>query len=534
MHDVGKIGVRYDMLNKPGKLTPEEVAVFRQHPEKGKRILEPVPCLHGLIDGCWCHHEWFDGGGYPRGLVRPQHPARRPHRRDRRCVRRDDVRSRVSPRAAATRSRSARSSAAPARSSIPSSPSVRAAHRSVARADARARPRIADPRRLSHGARSRQRSAATAARSIPTPLAYPRDVPELQDAGRGPTRSRCRVVLVPVVDGDARACSWSAARFRRGIGKLALVGGFLEEHETWQTAARARCARRPASIDRSGDARRRSGTRRARRKPNRVLLFAVAPPLPVDRAAAVRARHRDHRARPRLRPRRPRRGVRVPAPHRGGAPLLRERGHRSTATAFATRCSFAIVIWLHPMARDLGQISPRTAAGRRRHGRGVPRVDGRRRGLLAARSRSSACCPGYSDNPAFAQMFIAEAQISSRLVHPNIVSVLDFDRDAEGRLFLVMELVEGKDLDALVATGLLPFPVVIFVISEVLRGLGYAHDLPDRAATACAASSIATCRRTTCCCRGRARSRSPTSASRRRARRARRPRRCSSRASPRT
>ena len=69
MHDVGKIGVRYDMLNKPGKLTPEEVAVFRQHPEKGKRILDPVPCLHGLIDGCWCHHEWWDGGGYPRGLA---------------------------------------------------------------------------------------------------------------------------------------------------------------------------------------------------------------------------------------------------------------------------------------------------------------------------------------------------------------------------------------------------------------------------------------------------------------------------------
>jgi response regulator RpfG family c-di-GMP phosphodiesterase len=74
MHDVGKIGVRYDMLNKPGKLTPEEIAVFRQHPEKGKRILEPVPCLHGLIDGCWCHHEWFDGGGYPRGLAGDQIP----------------------------------------------------------------------------------------------------------------------------------------------------------------------------------------------------------------------------------------------------------------------------------------------------------------------------------------------------------------------------------------------------------------------------------------------------------------------------
>ncbi len=86
--------------------------------------------------------------------------------------------------------------------------------------------------------------------------------------------------------------------------------------------------------------------------------------------------------------------------------------------------------------------------------------------------------PGYSDNPAFAQMFVAEAQISSRLQHPNIVSVLDFDRDADGRLFLVMELVDGKDLDALAASGVLPLPVVIFVISEVLRGLGHAHDLP--------------------------------------------------------
>ena len=86
--------------------------------------------------------------------------------------------------------------------------------------------------------------------------------------------------------------------------------------------------------------------------------------------------------------------------------------------------------------------------------------------------------PGYSENPQFSQMFVAEAQISSRLQHPNIVSVLDFDRDAEGRLFLVMELIEGKDLDAILATGLLPFPVVIFVLTEMLRGLGYAHDLP--------------------------------------------------------
>ena len=86
--------------------------------------------------------------------------------------------------------------------------------------------------------------------------------------------------------------------------------------------------------------------------------------------------------------------------------------------------------------------------------------------------------PGFSDNPAFAGMFVSEAQISSRLVHPNIVSVLDFDRAADGGLFLVMELVDGKDLDGLVSSGMIPIPVMIFVITEVLRGLGYAHDLP--------------------------------------------------------
>ncbi len=91
--------------------------------------------------------------------------------------------------------------------------------------------------------------------------------------------------------------------------------------------------------------------------------------------------------------------------------------------------------------------------------------------------------PGFSDNPSFAQMFVAEAQISAQLQHPNIVSVLDFDRDAEDRLFLVMELVEGRDLDALVSSGVLPVPLVIFLITEVLRGLGHAHDLPVSSST---------------------------------------------------
>jgi serine/threonine protein kinase len=85
---------------------------------------------------------------------------------------------------------------------------------------------------------------------------------------------------------------------------------------------------------------------------------------------------------------------------------------------------------------------------------------------------------GFSDDKAFADMFVSEARLSSRLQHPNIVSVVDFDRDESGRLFLVMELVEGKDLDALNASGPLPVSAVIHIIVETLRGLGYAHDLP--------------------------------------------------------
>lgn len=85
--------------------------------------------------------------------------------------------------------------------------------------------------------------------------------------------------------------------------------------------------------------------------------------------------------------------------------------------------------------------------------------------------------PELSDNSRFADMFITEAKVSSRLAHPNIVSVIDFDRDPDDRLFLVMELVEGRALDAVLATGPLPSSVVIFIVTEILRGLGHAHDL---------------------------------------------------------
>ena len=86
---------------------------------------------------------------------------------------------------------------------------------------------------------------------------------------------------------------------------------------------------------------------------------------------------------------------------------------------------------------------------------------------------------GLSQVPAFATMFVAEAQIASRLAHPNIVSVLDFTRDSDGRLVLVMEYVDGKDLATVLEAGPIAPSLAIFITTEMLRGLGYAHDLPE-------------------------------------------------------
>jgi len=87
----------------------------------------------------------------------------------------------------------------------------------------------------------------------------------------------------------------------------------------------------------------------------------------------------------------------------------------------------------------------------------------------------------FSELPAFATMLAQEAQIMSRLDHPNIVGIVAFDRDPDGQLFLAMEYVDGCDLASLAETGRLPIPVTIFIITEVLQGLGYAHDFPDPA-----------------------------------------------------
>lgn len=67
LHDIGKIGISDTVLQKPGKLTREEFAIIRQHPEIGRRILEGVQGFAPYLDVVELHHENWDGSGYPHG-----------------------------------------------------------------------------------------------------------------------------------------------------------------------------------------------------------------------------------------------------------------------------------------------------------------------------------------------------------------------------------------------------------------------------------------------------------------------------------
>ncbi|HSB73570.1 MAG TPA: HD domain-containing response regulator [Candidatus Methylomirabilis sp.] len=69
LHDLGKVGVRDAILDKPGRLTPEEWAVMRQHPVVGSKILAPLGFLAEEARSVRHHHERFDGAGYPDGLA---------------------------------------------------------------------------------------------------------------------------------------------------------------------------------------------------------------------------------------------------------------------------------------------------------------------------------------------------------------------------------------------------------------------------------------------------------------------------------
>jgi HD superfamily phosphodiesterase len=69
LHDVGKIGIRDDVLKKKGKLTAEEFDHIKEHPVRSYHVVKDVPQLTKAIEGALHHHEHYDGSGYPDGLA---------------------------------------------------------------------------------------------------------------------------------------------------------------------------------------------------------------------------------------------------------------------------------------------------------------------------------------------------------------------------------------------------------------------------------------------------------------------------------
>ena len=74
LHDIGKIGVPDQVLNKPGRLNDEERDAIQLHPEIGYEILRSIPSLEDVLPGVLHHHECLDGTGYPHGLMAEEIP----------------------------------------------------------------------------------------------------------------------------------------------------------------------------------------------------------------------------------------------------------------------------------------------------------------------------------------------------------------------------------------------------------------------------------------------------------------------------
>ena len=74
LHDIGKMALPDGLLAKEDRLTEDEWALIRQHPDLAVRMLTGISFLDGALVIPWCHHEKWDGSGYPRGLVGEQIP----------------------------------------------------------------------------------------------------------------------------------------------------------------------------------------------------------------------------------------------------------------------------------------------------------------------------------------------------------------------------------------------------------------------------------------------------------------------------
>ncbi|MBC7347542.1 MAG: GAF domain-containing protein, partial [Clostridia bacterium] len=74
LHDIGKMGIPDSILLKPGPLDPEEWEIMRRHPQYAYEMLSPIAYLRPALDIPYCHHEKWDGTGYPRGLKSEQIP----------------------------------------------------------------------------------------------------------------------------------------------------------------------------------------------------------------------------------------------------------------------------------------------------------------------------------------------------------------------------------------------------------------------------------------------------------------------------
>ncbi len=68
LHDIGKMGIPDEVLHKPGQFEPEDERVMQMHPKFAHEMLAPIAFLQPALDIPYCHHERWDGSGYPRGL----------------------------------------------------------------------------------------------------------------------------------------------------------------------------------------------------------------------------------------------------------------------------------------------------------------------------------------------------------------------------------------------------------------------------------------------------------------------------------